>query len=182
MKHEITKGSEKDFEGAPEWATLRTFTGGCYFFAEYHGDGARVLDIAQNCEFVVFCDSFDPTDITIIAERRPITESVVNQHLTTEWDGQGIPPVGVEVNFWVDEESKYRKGTVVYSSDKGATVDIGYLASSGEHGDFALITAEDRAREVVIAELYKIGTITMDDAGEIYLAIAADKIPGVKLE
>ncbi len=98
------------------------------------------------------------------------------------WNGEGIPPVGIEVNFWVDEESKYRKGVVVYSSEKGATVDIGYLASSGEHGDFALITAEDRKRELAISELYKIGSITMDDASELYSAISAGKIPGVKLE
>lgn len=98
------------------------------------------------------------------------------------WNGEGIPPVGIEVNFWVDEESVYRKGVVVYSSEKGATVDIGYLASSGEHGDFALITAEDRKRELAIAELYKIGSITMDDASELYSTISAGKIPGVKLE
>ncbi|MFS7307047.1 hypothetical protein [Rahnella inusitata] len=111
-----------------------------------------------------------------------ISGDVIAERRVSAWDGQGIPPVGEEVNFWVDEESKYRKGVVVYSSEKGATVDIGYLASSGEHGDFALITAEDRKRELAIAELYKIGSITMDDASEIYSAISAGKIPGVKLE
>lgn len=87
MKYEIIKGSEKDFEGAPEWAALRTFTGGSYFFAEFHGAGARVLDIAQDDEFKATI-LFDPSTIDIIAERRPITEPV--------WDGEGLPPAGVE--------------------------------------------------------------------------------------
>lgn len=66
-----------------------------------------------------------------------------------EWNdfGNSFPPVGIVVNIWIDESSKYAKGTVVYSGEKGATVDIGYLATSGEAGDFEPYTEEMKSRD-----------------------------------
>ncbi len=76
MKYEYLKGSEKDFEGAPEWATLLTKTGGQMFFVEKHEARARVLNVDTGEE-----DKIDKSpmpglfdNIKIIAERRPITD------------------------------------------------------------------------------------------------------------
>lgn len=96
MKWEILKGSEKDFEGGPEWATLLTKTGGKRFFVEKHAASARVIDIDNREEFKIDANpvphQFD--DIEIIAERSPITEPDVNRQMNAEWSGDGLPPVG----------------------------------------------------------------------------------------
>jgi len=67
------KGSEKDFEGAPDWATLRTHTGGNTFFAESHKTGAKVRCITQKSEFTIEEDKLDESDIDIIAQRERVT-------------------------------------------------------------------------------------------------------------
>lgn len=67
------KGSEKDFLGAPEWATMRTFTGGCAFFTEKHARGGRIWDIARKNEFAIETDEIDESDIRIIAQRERVT-------------------------------------------------------------------------------------------------------------
>ncbi|MFS7382873.1 hypothetical protein AB6870_12410 [Rahnella inusitata] len=89
MKYEITKGSEKDFEGAPEWARFRTSS---YFF-EGFSEGLRWGYIPSGCNFVsnhgVWRNAESPFQHhinNVIAERRPITEPV--------WDGEDLPPVG----------------------------------------------------------------------------------------
>ena len=67
------KGSEKDFESAPEWATLRTHTGGNTFFAESHETGAKVRCITQGSEFTIDAAEIDESDIVIIAHRERVT-------------------------------------------------------------------------------------------------------------
>ena len=105
-----------------------------------------------------------------------------------EWGEFKFPQVGQEVNFWIDEETRYAQGVIVYSGEKGATVDIGYLASSGEPGDFAEITKEDRLRNQFVAALHSeecvIGEhrLFKSTAEALFDAIKAGKVPGVKLE
>ncbi len=104
------------------------------------------------------------------------------------WGAFKFPQVGQEVNFWIDEQSRYAQGVVVYSGDKGATVDIGYLASSGEPGDFAPIKEEDRKKNAFIKALHYdpcvIGEhrLFKSTAEALYDAIKAGKVPGVQLE
>lgn len=79
MKYEITKGSEKDFEGVPvNVLTLYRFAG--------H------IDLHGSLLPSIYTHISGKTET--IAERRPITEPVVDQQLTTGWDGEGLPPVG----------------------------------------------------------------------------------------
>lgn len=73
-------GSEKDFEGAPDWATMRTTTGGDVFFAESHSAGSRVYDIARKSEFTVSDDGVDEGQINIIAQREPVAANDVVNH------------------------------------------------------------------------------------------------------
>lgn len=68
------KGSEEDFVGAPEWATLRTFAGGNSFFAESHSIGAKVCGIAQKYEFKIGSDGVDEENINIVAQRQLIAD------------------------------------------------------------------------------------------------------------
>lgn len=93
MKYEITKGSEKDFEQAPEWATqlLRDNNDSKKSFVGELGGLTLVAEKMNPHSWWKYNDGYVGT---IIAERRPITEPVVNQQLTTEWDGEGLPPVG----------------------------------------------------------------------------------------
>lgn len=93
MKYEITKGSEKDFEQAPEWATkvLRDNNDSKKSFVGELGGITLVAEAVSSHSWWKYNDGYVGS---LIAERRPITEPVVNQQLTTEWDGEGLPPAG----------------------------------------------------------------------------------------
>ena len=68
------KGDEKDFEGAPDWATLRTRTGVGDFFAESHQPGARVHDVIRKEVFTISrFGLYDESDIIVIAQRELVT-------------------------------------------------------------------------------------------------------------
>jgi len=101
--------------------------------------------------------------------------------MSIEWDGKGFPPVGTEIKTWDDESSTYRKGVVVYSGRKGATVDVGFLLSSGEQGDFSLITAEDRLEEVAINAMLEQADLATKTAERLYSRIKRGEIPGIRL-
>lgn len=101
--------------------------------------------------------------------------------MSIEWDGEGFPPVGAEIKTWDDEASKYRRGIVVYSGHKGATVDVGFLLSSGEQGDFSLITTEDRREEVAVNAMLEQADIATLSAEKLYSRIKSGHIPGVRL-
>lgn len=68
------KGNEKDFENAPDWATLRTRAGVGDFFAESHRVGARVHDVYRNEVFTISEHGLnDESRIIVIAQRERIT-------------------------------------------------------------------------------------------------------------
>lgn len=69
---EYVKGSEADFEGAPEWATLRTYTGGRSFYAEHHDKGAQIYDICAKDTFLFNKEFSDLSNISVTAERRKV--------------------------------------------------------------------------------------------------------------
>lgn len=115
MKWEILKGSGKDFEGAPD---------GAIYVLELFGSKTFVSSNMRTLEEME-CGIM-PEDIRnyCIAERRPITEPDVNQQVTTEWSGEGLPPVGVECEIkrvfdWVPVIIKYISGyyTVTQAPD-----------------------------------------------------------------
>lgn len=141
MKCEITKGSEKDFEGAPEWAEVKTRTDVGEFWLEKHCLGGRSQLIGH--DYTVEISSF-PSKEEIIAERRPITEPVVNQQLTTEWDGEGLPPEGVECE-WLDNREAYVPVKIMYSS-KDAVVIRGRSQAFNEDVDIPLDPVFEPAR------------------------------------
>ncbi|MNH80851.1 hypothetical protein D3C73_332070 [compost metagenome] len=201
MKYEYLKGSEKDFEGAPEWATLYTSCAGeDYFFAEFHGVGARVFDVEKKSEFKIDY-AFDGSGVDVIAERRPIIEP--------SWDGVGLPPVGCECEFTLgpyEPDEFYdlcgklpELGTLVNVvshkvTGDGHNVAVIYWDEDGGGRAACLVgsclkpisSEADMKRDAALLAMNI--AVNEGDSGieggleAIYDAIAAGKIPGVKLE
>lgn len=106
MNFKYIKGTEKDFEGAPEWVTIKVkfqdrfygfIDGELYYIDELGGKDISTLDIEK--DFYGF--------YSIIAQREPITES-------QSWVEKGeLPPVGEEV-IWVDESDTEVPNDVSY--------------------------------------------------------------------
>lgn len=71
------KGSEKDFEGAPEWATIRERMNDSreYFVERYECDKRYTNAIHKGDEFRFLVDDFGTGDI--IAQREPVTAADV---------------------------------------------------------------------------------------------------------
>ena len=186
MKYEYLKGSEKDFEGAPEWATLYTSCAGeDYFFAEFHGVGARVFDVEKKSEFKIDY-AFDGSGVDVIAERRPITEP--------EWDGVGIPPAGCECEAMISNPTAmgraWRKVKVVHVGKPGLksealVFDVETAIPSWADEFSPLRTEADKKRDETIESIMKLVNSPSQisaTVNRLYDAIAAGKIPGVKLE
>lgn len=249
MKYEITKGSEKDFEGAPEWATECVWNdkAGEYFSYWVNPKENKVLAPRMNGSPAVWSGIYGHHDY-IKAERRPITEpelkpiygdgihddsealqqridmgidinniigeqgklfniskplqfgvvkdSVVSQQLTTEWGGEGLPPVGCHCEVKTGKDS-WNLCKIVFSDD-AAGVAFVYLGGDDENyvGSVDCIGAacapsyfrvmrspEDVARgEAIHALNHSLPAIAYDDILEIYKVISEGKIPGIKLE
>jgi hypothetical protein len=91
MKYEITKGSEKDFEGAPEWSTIiyNYRNSDTIRFCNGWKEGCKFSGTKEFLTRQYDVSASDLIRYKIIAERRPITEPV--------WDGEGLmPSVGMK--------------------------------------------------------------------------------------
>ena len=123
MKYEITKGSERDFEQAPEWAiylvklldyTATAWVSGGDDKYQYKSDedgqiGYEIIGVFIKWEW--------SKGVEIIAERRPITELV--------WDGEGLPPVGVECEFTsFSSGDVWHTGVVRYLSEHTIVIEF----------------------------------------------------------
>lgn len=91
MKYEITKGSEKDFEGAPAWAMQVFQNKSCkanIWFVEGNAEGGRWINHCGTMKGKVSDKLIDPSN-ELIAERRLFTNPI--------WDGEGLmPSVGMK--------------------------------------------------------------------------------------
>lgn len=190
MKYEIIKGSEKDFEGAPGWATECVWNDkGSESFCYWLNPKTKTI-FNPNWHSKPDCWNEEYGWCNYIkAERRPITEPVVNQQLTTEWDADGFPVVGTEC------EAKYRDAAnAEWIAFRCVGVDCGVafgwagneaVAICKESYEFRPIRSpEDVARDEAIAAMIDhkddfIQPQTYYHA--IYDAIAAGKIPGITL-
>lgn len=170
MKYEIIKGSERDFEGAPE-NTLTVYS--------LKGSRRTHLSPYRADEFAV--------GVEIIAERRPITEPVVNQQLTTEWDGEGLPPIGCVCEYRGNDTSwgevkiiGHDEGKVVF---KPSGEDYYGITPSHKAEFIPIRSPEDVARSNTIGEMERayedLTGKPAREAEEYYDFIAAGKIPGI---
>lgn len=119
----------------------------------------------------------------------------IGQGVSPVWNGEGLPPVGCECEFMkhtLDAIPNYRRGIIKYVSEY--TVVIVEALSHGEFVahprtcDFRPIRPEaDRKRDIAVGKIFDVICKSLTDESEstsfaIYDAIAAGKIPGVKLD
>lgn len=109
------------------------------------------------------------------------------------WNGEGLPPVGSDCEFKPYDNSDWIFGKVNYLSDHTVVLGLGKTNDDGQAEvvkhprtlKFRPVPTEaERKREEAIEEIASLigrGTFS-EDASGIYYAIAAGKIPGVKLE
>lgn len=129
------------------------------------------------------------------AEQEADMNECIGQAPKTEWNGEGLPPVGCECEYslnggvtWWKCKIDYIVGTqgVVMLCDTFEGVQYVQFSSYGNALKFRPIRSEaDRKRDESLRVIYEIldaGTSTKQDAADIYGAIAAGKIPGVKLD
>lgn len=71
-----------------------------------------------------------------------------------------FPQVGVKVKVWYESDYKncdldkeYLTGVVVYSGEKGVTVDVGFLYSTSERGDLIEYDPNDEIVDFIYKEL-----------------------------
>lgn len=113
----------------------------------------------------------------------------IGQGASPVWNGEGLPPVGCECEFISNDTSWGAVVVIGMDGDKVVIKPSGetyYGITPSEKQVFRPIRSEaDRKRDEslrVICEILDAGTSTKQDAADIYDAIAAGKIPGVKLE
>lgn len=157
MKYEITKGSEEDFEQAPEWAEVKTRTDFGEFWLQKHSLGglSQLIGHDNTVEITSF-----PYKEEIIAERRPITEPVVNQQLTTAWSGKGLPPVGFECEIkrvldWFPVTIKFISDYYTVILTRGGTEDV-YQTSALQFRPMPIRSPEDVSRDEAVNAMLNI--------------------------
>lgn len=178
MKYEITKGSEKDFHGAPDWALfVSTCSTGIYWEEAasqvkgnryQHSDSDNLENYTGNCGGKKLC---------IIAERRPIAEPV--------WDSEGLPPVGVECEFTSSSSGDvWHAGVVRYLSEHTIVIEftdmVNGKAESISHPRTMkfrpLRSTEDVARDEEIVLLTDVICGKMPDVGVATAAMFAGRV------
>lgn len=204
MKYEYLKGSEKDFEGAPDWCThISKIKSDGGLLAWEQADASKKGNLYQWCNGVTSECVYEQggTQFDIIAERQPITEP--------SWDGVGLPPVGCECEFTFGpyEPDEFDvscgetpiEGTIVNvvehkTTSHGNKVAVVYWDDAGAGRAMCLIgpclkpirAEEDKKRDYAVGAMERCWEAVTDNPAhhfeEIYDAIAAGKIPGVKLE
>lgn len=189
MKYEYLKGGEKDFKGAPEWCThvSRSLSG---LLAWEQADVTKKGNRYQWCDGSktegIYVAGGSPLDI--IAERRPITES--------SWDGVGLPPVGCWCEYkdqnngeWYKVSIKYQSEWVIVISGRDFAGEMVEIAKDLviDAPIFRPIRSEvdnkrDSITSAILLALLDMPWNNEEMAKQIYDAIAAGKITGVKLE
>lgn len=187
MEYKYLKGSERDFEGAPDECTKIIVVFGTKYF---------VIGDKTSCGLQV-----KPSAIIncMTAERQPITEP--------SWDGVGLPPVGCECEFTLGSyETDEFDDLVGKLPWPGTLVTVVSHKVTGDGHDVAVIywdedgggraacfvssclkpirsEADKKREEVIKAMRESLGHASgLIEVSNIYAAIASGKIPGVKLE
>lgn len=182
MKYKYLKGSEKDFEGAPDWAMVAIKCDGFdnIDFATSLKNGERCHYPNEGIDnFISYAEMWQ-----LIAERQPITES--------SWDGVGVPPVGTKCEVQTSSKSPWLECEIVYSGERGVAFISTKDSSIGCVDDYCtdffrpLRSGADKKRDAVIefitGAIDSHGVDPLNSARFIYDAIATGKIPGVRLE
>ncbi|MCP1440785.1 hypothetical protein J3D56_004221 [Erwinia persicina] len=109
--------------------------------------------------------------------------------MSIEWDGTGLPPVGCEFEYYAGP--RWNKALMKYAGEKFAIVDIDGYGESWLRVSVIktrpIRTEAERRRSELCDRIY--GAMTKADregnrsdmAESVYDAIAAGKIPGIRL-
>lgn len=157
---------------------------------------------------IIACHLIDAgTDVDCHMIRRDSYESALAESQKPAWNGEGLPPVGAKVEFFINPKFAYRNawipdvGTemevVAHKTTTGGNdVAVCYWGESGAGRSCCLVPESlkplrkeaERKREVAIEAILSdmrtipCGLSLRDEVAVIYDAIAAGKIPGVKLD
>lgn len=115
----------------------------------------------------------------------------IGQDAAPVWNGEGFPPVGVECEVSVDGGCSWCTYRAINEKNGARLIEIGNFTEEFQNNNwiFRPIRSEaDKKREDALDAIY--GAIASaerahnrsDEADKVYEAIAAGKIPGVKLE
>lgn len=176
MKYEITKGSEKDFEGAPEWAVL-VYKSTVRCFVGSHGewkneDSTCIYNNFERHAGISFGEK-------LIAERRPITEPVVWLNLD-ECDGSEYlgPLIGKEMECHAKDGSIFEVVVVAFDGDLP-------IVKTRLHGNYfgcdpsqlkPIRSPEDAARDEEIVLLTDVICGKIPDVGVATAAMFAGRV------
>lgn len=137
-----------------------------------------------------------PKEVAHTEEEQEIDlNECIGQAPVTEWNGEGLPPVGCECEYRKykkSEQSEWFNGVVKYASEFTVVIQpacypdetVGHPANF----EFRPIRSEvDRKREEAAGKIFDVICKSLTDDSEstsfaIYDAIAAGKITGIKLE
>lgn len=143
----------------------------------------------------------DADDCNTSVVTREQYESALAASQKKAWNGEGLPPVGCECEY-LDNNGKWYPVTVKYASDQLVVIS-GVIKILGEEQETEIAkdiitdkpqfrplrTEAERKRDAAVEQMMKFATIhTTKGLGldlalsSCYDAIAAGKIPGVKLE
>lgn len=115
----------------------------------------------------------------------------IGQDVTKVWSGEGLPPVGCECEYTMQTITgdDWNQCTVDYVGSSFVVYrdccGVELSCSIGCIKFRPILSEAERKRDESLRVIYEIldaGTSTKQDAEDIYDAIAAGKIPGVKLE
>lgn len=172
QQYKYIKGSAEDFVGAPSWAMVAVHCIGSVDFAETHSRGARVHQVDNGYRSTIG----NPGNWKLIAQREPIPE----------WDGDGLPPVGVECETmlkvhgspWVKFKCLAVDGIAAFGfTGKGHIV-----AQENTHNFRPIRTEAERKREEAVNAIQQKLLCRNEVAVDFYEHLAAGKIPGIKME
>lgn len=140
--------------------------------------------------------------------RRDSYESALSASQKPAWNGEGLPPVGAKIEFFINPKLGYRNA---WNPDAGTEMEVVAHKTTTDGNDVVvcywdddgagrsccfvpeslkpLRTEEEVKRDAAVQQMMKFATIhTTNGLGldlalrSCYDAIAAGKIPGVKLE
>lgn len=118
-------------------------------------------------------------------------ESALAASQKPAWNGEGLPPVGCECEVSVDGGRSWCAYRAINEKNGVRLIEIGNLTEEFQNNNWIfrpLRTEADKKRDAALDAIY--GAIASakrehnrsDEADEVYKAIAAGKIPGVKLD
>lgn len=114
-------------------------------------------------------------------------EKLIDKPQQPAWSGEGLPPVGCECEFFDCE--KWFKVTMMYGGshlivlfDHDNQIERSFSTSHIDRKFRPIRTEAERKRDAAITAMKQLNIGDYDDPRIIYDAIAAGKIPGVKLE